>query len=497
VVTLVAVGICTLWADLASTELAESGLANAGLGLFALTTIAIWLIENRTEVTYARMLLWAAPFDLVSIVMLGVAFHAFEDPAYPLLVAMPLFYGLVVRRTDTWVISLATAFAYLVIHLGDPHPHLLGLAIIVLKAAMIVYVGVVAAFFSSASRKRERLLQKATEEKERLNEQLQRRLADLQAISRITEVVHSSLDFERVGQHVLDILAEVIESPECCLFIIDKDKGETLFSASVGMPEPPAAGAVPGAVAGEEATLPDTHLTCTPLFDHGGMLVVFCAASPTLEGLSDDDRLVLSAVASELAVAAENSRLYHLTKRLAVTDELTGLHNYRFFQQRLHDELDRARRYDKDLSLLMIDVDNFKGFNDAHGHVAGDVALREVGDVMRRSVREVDVVCRYGGEEFAVLLPETDPAGAFVVAEKMREAVSRFGFANTDGERTENLTISVGLASYPMHADDRETLLRHADGALYRAKHSGKDRVRSPESRAGGYNVATAVQQGS
>jgi diguanylate cyclase (GGDEF)-like protein len=209
-------------------------------------------------------------------------------------------------------------------------------------------------------------------------------------------------------------------------------------------------------------------------------MVVFCAEAAAIEAMEDEDRLVLQAVASELVVAVENSRLYKLTRTLAITDELTGLHNYRYLQQRLDEEIERARRYHKDLSMLMIDADDFKRFNDAHGHIAGDQALADIAQVFLKATREVDVVTRYGGEEFSIILPETDAAGAFVVAEKIREAVANHLFTGADEEATEHLTVSVGLATFPTHAQDKETLLRQADDALYQAKNTGKDKVRSP-----------------
>jgi diguanylate cyclase (GGDEF)-like protein len=128
----------------------------------------------------------------------------------------------------------------------------------------------------------------------------------------------------------------------------------------------------------------------------------------------------------------------------------------------------------------MLDADNFKSYNDRFGHVAGDVALTELAKVIRSQVRDVDIVCRYGGEEFSVVLPETDSAGAFVVAEKVREAVANHLFPDGDGVACTTLTVSIGLATFPTHSDGREALLREADDALYRAKNGGKNRVRTP-----------------
>jgi len=221
-------------------------------------------------------------------------------------------------------------------------------------------------------------------------------------------------------------------------------------------------------------------LSCIELADHNQMIVVFCADGEAIDQLKDDDRIVLGTVASELVVAVENSRLYRLTKRMAITDELTDLYNYRYLQQRLDDELGRAERYGKRLSLIMLDLDDFKRVNDTHGHLVGDSALSEVGQLLKNTVREVDVVARYGGEEFTVILPETDASGAFIVAEKIREAISMHRFVDADGARSVHLTASIGLSSYPAHSYDKESLLRSADDAVYHAKATGKDRVRAP-----------------
>lgn len=223
---------------------------------------------------------------------------------------------------------------------------------------------------------------------------------------------------------------------------------------------------------------------CIELADRGPLSVILCAEAPSVEGLTREDRAVLQAIATQLAVGAENSRLYRLTKRLSITDGLTDLYNYRYLQERLDEELSRAQRYDKCLSLLMIDIDDFKRVNDLYGHRVGDHVLAEVGALLKKSVREVDVVARYGGEEFSVILPETDASGAFIAAEKIREAVSAHRFEDAEGVPQIRLTVSVGVATYPVHAKDKEGLLRAADDAVYHAKAAGKDSVRAPRVRS-------------
>jgi diguanylate cyclase (GGDEF)-like protein len=170
-------------------------------------------------------------------------------------------------------------------------------------------------------------------------------------------------------------------------------------------------------------------------------------------------------------------RILRRTQDSAVVDELTRLYNFRHFQERLREEVRRSIRYDTPLALLMIDADDFKAFNDAYGHLAGNAALRRLGQVLRRSVREVDLVARYGGEEFAIVLPSTPKAGALRVAEKVRLAVERARIGG-GGDRP-TLTVSVGVACLPGDGLDEARLVDRADRALYLAKGLGKNRVKT------------------
>jgi diguanylate cyclase (GGDEF)-like protein len=162
-------------------------------------------------------------------------------------------------------------------------------------------------------------------------------------------------------------------------------------------------------------------------------------------------------------------------ERLTITDPLTGLYNRRFLQSRLATEIERAKRYGRVLSLVMLDVDNFKEINDQRGHQFGDRVLTEVGKILKRNVRASDIVCRYGGEEFAVLLPETPLEHAGRAADKLRTCLKeRF----QRGRDPVALTVSLGVASYPSPGvADENDLVKRADAALYEAKGLGRDRV--------------------
>jgi diguanylate cyclase (GGDEF)-like protein len=174
---------------------------------------------------------------------------------------------------------------------------------------------------------------------------------------------------------------------------------------------------------------------------------------------------------AELAEA--NNRL----EQLAITDGLTGLFNHRHFQERLAGEVERSHRTGHPLSLLMIDVDHFKHYNDQHGHPAGDQVLREMARILTEGRRLNDLVARYGGEEFTVLLVDTPCAAACGVAENLRAAVERHPFEHGGDQPGGRLTISAGVATCPEHAQAAAALLQAADTALYRAKNGGRNQV--------------------
>jgi len=436
------------------------------LGVFA--AVFWW----RTEVK--RVMLFVLGPDILLLTAF-VYLDGDGDMFYPVCILLPIVYSLVVRKREIWMVGAASAIAYMVAQVFFLPFTAAAYVSFALKALAIPLIGALVASSVAKQHEREAEVERAIAANREINERLKRRVAELQAVSEITEVIHSSLDFDAVGPVVLDIVAKLVDIESCCLFVIDKKSAETIFSASVGSVDYNVGQGVDG-----QMGLLDGHFLCKAVFDRSEIMVLFCASAEDVELLSEEDGLVVSAVASELVVAVENSRLYKLTKRLAITDELTGLFNYRHLQQRLDDETGRARRYGKNVSLLMIDIDDFKHFNDTYGHIAGDTALAELASVLRTAVREVDVVARYGGEEFSVVLPETDAAGAYVVADKAREAISLHRFAVRDGERECALTVSIGVATYPTHAPDKESLLREADDALYMAKNGGKNRVRTP-----------------
>lgn len=192
--------------------------------------------------------------------------------------------------------------------------------------------------------------------------------------------------------------------------------------------------------------------------------------------LSKRDVRLLSLIASRIALAAENARLFQEKERLAVTDDLTGIYNYRLFRERLVEEVARAKKEKSKLSLLMLDVDDFKHHNDTFGHLGGDQLLRDLAVLLRSNVRKRGLVTRYGGDEFMIILPRCKKEEALSVGERLRKVVEEYSGLE-DGPPGSKFTISIGVAVYPADASSGEELVGKADRALYRAKQGGKNRV--------------------
>ncbi|MDA8427975.1 MAG: sensor domain-containing diguanylate cyclase [Geobacteraceae bacterium] len=196
----------------------------------------------------------------------------------------------------------------------------------------------------------------------------------------------------------------------------------------------------------------------------------------------DKDRMkLISVLASFAAMAIENAKLHHATCQMAITDALTGLYNRRYFEQVLPQELERARRYKQSFGLLMIDVDNFKNFNDAFGHPMGDRILVTIAKTIEKALRNVDFAFRYGGEELAVILPETSLKSASQIAERIRQRVIADTRKLMRTTSKEPITVSVGVACFPVDGADADKLVVAADDLLYQAKAAGKNCVRSRE----------------
>jgi diguanylate cyclase (GGDEF)-like protein len=222
---------------------------------------------------------------------------------------------------------------------------------------------------------------------------------------------------------------------------------------------------------------------CVPLVAHGETLGIFhlraqAPESAALSGpvLSADLQRLARTVADHLALSLGNLKLQDVLRYQAIRDPLTGLYNRRFMLETLEREVFRMKRKAASMSIIMLDLDHFKRFNDNFGHSAGDELLKAIGNLLLHHVRKEDVACRYGGEELTLIFPETTLETACVRAEELRRKVEEF-HPKYLGEGLGSITVSMGVAVYPEHGNNPEALLKAADGALYAAKHQGRNRV--------------------
>ena len=200
----------------------------------------------------------------------------------------------------------------------------------------------------------------------------------------------------------------------------------------------------------------------------------------TREAFSDEDLVLLRSFASYASIALERSAYYSLAghlKELSITDSLTGLFNRRYFEERFFEELHRSNRHNLSFSLAMIDIDDFKLFNDSEGHLAGDEILKCIANIAKDSLRVIDVIARIGGEEFSVIMPQTEKDEALLVAERIRSSLKELLPRTWKNFPRDTITVSIGIATFPNDGKERKELIRNSDKALYAAKMEGKDRT--------------------
>ena len=310
----------------------------------------------------------------------------------------------------------------------------------------------------------------------------------------LTRAANATLDPEKIGDLVLGQTLEWLEAHACAVLALGHD-GQVLLVAGRGLGSGLSAVATDVAswvfrTGREFATADlrrDTRVTgaCGTVIAFplrcraktiGAVVVIERVASLTEPKFSGGVAELLVTALEGPAVALDNALTLQRVEALSVTDDLTQLYNSRYLNQVLRREAKRASRSGRPLSLLFIDLDGFKAVNDTHGHLAGSASLVEAADVIRRSARETDVVARFGGDEFALILPDTGSEGAAAVGDRVRERIAEHAFLASKGLDI-HLTVSVGVATLPDVAASAEELVRAADVAMYRVKESGKNNV--------------------
>jgi diguanylate cyclase (GGDEF)-like protein len=322
-----------------------------------------------------------------------------------------------------------------------------------------------------------------------------RRASQLEVINAIAQQMTAVLDIKDLLDKVCLLVQHAFQVSH--VSVLQKEEDELVLRAHHGTLSPrfPEGGRVPagdgfwGQALREGKTLlandvkkdpkyvgfyQETNSTvCIPLVAFGQSLGILVLDSAQPAAFHSHELQPLESVADICATAIQNAHYVDRVKQLAYLDGLTGIFNRRYFELRVAEEIERARRFETGMAVIMVDIDQFKYLNDEFGHILGDEVLRQVSSIFHQQLRKIDVVCRYGGEEFAILLSQTNPQHALNVAEKLRSLVERWQFPGVP----RSVTISAGAASYPEHGTTRDDLVKAADAGLYMAKQAGRNRV--------------------
>ncbi|MHB1846656.1 MAG: GGDEF domain-containing protein [Deltaproteobacteria bacterium] len=337
------------------------------------------------------------------------------------------------------------------------------------------------------------------------NRRLQARVRDLKLLSDLSLSINSTLETDELLRRIAEMVGLSLDVRELAILLVDAPTGELEVRETFGFTKETdprgvrfrvGEGVSGRAVQESEIQLVRdtsqepryTHykgrgipgadsFLAVPLKFKEEVVGVLNMTRSGVDAFRSEEVGLVAAVGNQCALALANARLHQATVELSLTDPLTGTANRRDLFARLELEVTRAQRFGNDLSLIMIDVDHFKDYNDRNGHPAGDEVLKGIAAALTRTVRKVDTVARYGGEEFAILLPQIRREEALAVAEKVRRSVEQIEFPHARLQPGGRVTISVGLAHYPTDAQDLSQLLKRSDAALYAAKSGGRNRV--------------------
>ena len=322
----------------------------------------------------------------------------------------------------------------------------------------------------------------------------QRRAAQLEAINTIAKQTTAVLELPELLETLCTLVPQSFPVDHVAVFLYDtesnrltlrREKGKLKCRVREGDVLPEQAGYSDMAMANGQAVVAidleegsgccegTRSEVCLPLISFGqkvGLLVCSTAAKGAFQR---SDVQSLESMADIVATAIQNASYVEKVRMLANLDGLTGIFNRRYFESKFPEKLAEASRYGGGLALLMIDIDRFKSVNDEFGHLLGDEVLRQVSSLLKQSLRKVDLLCRYGGEEFVVVAPATTGENAIELGEKLRKAIAKFPFPGIPRQ----ITASIGVADYPAHGDTRDAMVGASDAALYRAKQQGRNRV--------------------
>src|SRR6267154_469471 len=317
----------------------------------------------------------------------------------------------------------------------------------------------------------------------------------------VAKALTSSLDLDSILQTIMEKMAEYFRPDTWSLLMVDEAKNELYFAIAVGTASEALKNVrlkvgegIAGHVAkyGEKLVVPDVRadqrfakridemtqwetecIICIPLRSKLRVLGVIQLVNVNLQHFTDQETFFLQSLCDYAAIAIENARSVERIQELTITDDCTGLYNARHLYKTLETEVYRSARFGYEFTVVFIDLDHFKQVNDTHGHLIGSKLLQEIGFKIKSQLRLIDYAFRYGGDEFVILLPQTDKSSALVVAKRLQDMMRKTVFLSEDGLNL-NVRCSMGLATYPEDAKSSHEIIRQADEMMYMVKNSSR-----------------------
>jgi len=467
-------------------------------GTFLLQLSLFWYLIRQSKYDLKRAYLSIILFELIYIPVLINATGGYESNFYLLYCLTVIFgaYMLTFRVTLAIVGVISISYVYLAMNSFSTITafHLM------FRVGFIWFLSFTISFVFDYIRRSEIRLLKLFDTLNQRTSELEKSQAHLELIYENTRVLAGILDVDGVIEEVMKIMSNLLAYPASGILLVGPGNNFIYRGRNVGgqsnyhlKAADSEKAILIGRVAsqGEPVTVVDIggrkdyqplrtntrSLMMVPMIAHGKTVGVLTAESSQVGAFGEKDERTLQVVARAAAMALENAMLHRRMEELTITDELTGIYNYRYFAEKLKEEQRRAARYDLPLSLIMIDIDWFKKFNDTYGHEVGNIVLKGITGVVKECIRDVDIFCRYGGEEFVVILPQTPQSEVSRIGERIRQQIEASSFGGGGNLPELKVTVSVGVTSFPENGKPQDDLLSVADHALYRAKGAGKNMV--------------------
>jgi diguanylate cyclase (GGDEF)-like protein len=496
--SLLFLGIC-LWLAFTPTDFnRKNGLIL--LAIFIIHLFIFYSFSKKSETENKKVFSFTFLFDVAFITALIYFTGGIRSEFYLLYYVTVSIGAFYLGLNEGLLLALFASIFYLFVSLIDLKTIFLGDILIrfILLWPFAIAMGLISNFVKSSEQKLVKTL-------DRLNERtsvLERTQVQIETIYEASRALGEIHDLDQVLDEILNIARGVLGLEFCEILLYDREKNCLWLKAKEELgrrykydvpKEVPLSGITgsvvktrkaervmdvrndPRYISGLEGGRSELAV---PMISRGKIVGVLDSQSREPGDFNQQDQKVLSILAGSAAMAIENASLHQKMEGLTIVDELTGAYNYRYFVQKLEDELKRARRYHQYLSLIMIDIDWFKKCNDRYGHLFGNLVLKEMAEVIKRCVRDVDIFVRYGGEEFVIILPQTTKPQAAMIGERIRTQVESTLFRDEKNLHSTHLTVSLGVSCYPENGQTAEELVKRVDQALYRAKGEGKNLVR-------------------